>query len=738
MVKNKEKKIYSIPKKLRIIMLVFFFFFLLLIIRLFFLQFVQGADLREKMYNQLITSRVIDPKRGTIYDSTGRALAISAQVDTVSVNPQYIVAKKNGIINEAETTALKEKIAKCFSEIFELNYDETLSKLSSNSYVVTIAKKVEKDKIDKLKKWMEKDKIYSGINIDEDSKRYYPYENLASSLMGFCGDQNQGMEGIELQWNDVLTGTPGKIVTAQDAIQEFIPDNNQTYIPAENGSDITLTIDANVQSIVEKYLKQACIENKCGRGGTAIVMSPSTGDIIAMATYPDYNLNTPFDMPSHISEKEWKKMSADDRKNTLNSLYKNRTISDTYEPGSVFKILTASIALEENLVKDNNSKTYYCKGYQEVAGQKIYCATKSGHGSQTLRDALANSCNPAFIQIGQKIGASIAYRYYDAFGLFDKTGIATAGETNYHPFWKLENVGPMELATMSFGQRFKITPLQMITAACTVANDGILMQPRIVKEIKNTETGAITTLDPVQVRQVISKETADTMMDMLEEVVTDGTGKYAKVKGYSIAGKTGTSEPDPNNKSEGYTASFLGISPTENPEIALLVALYDPKGPKGHHGSTVAAPVAGQILTEILPYLQIPSDSSSASDSGNTSNLPDVTNKTVAEAKKKLEKAGFACSTSAEDTDIVTEQFPVKGTPLMKNAIVKLYTETENTRVSKKVPNLIGKSLSQAKKLLKEKNLNISITGSGSVVSQEPINGTTVEEGTVVKITLSK
>lgn len=734
--KSKVKKVYTIPNKLRIALLIFLILFFLLIIRLGFIQFIQGADLKEKMYNQLIKSDSISPKRGTIYDSTGKALAVSAPVDTVSINPKLIVVTEKNKINEEKTKTLKEKVAKAFSEIFELDYEETLEKVSRDTTFVTIARKMEKDKIDSLKAWMEEEDVYSGININEDTKRYYPYENLASSLMGFCNIDNQGIEGLEATWDDVLTGTPGKIVNARNAVQGYIPDENQTYIPAENGSDLTLTIDANIQSIVEKYLKQACIENKCDRGGNVIAMNPKTGDILAMATYPDYDLNNRLSMPSYLDEKTWNDMSLEEQSTTLNSLYKNRAISDTYEPGSVFKIITAAIALEENLATPDQADVYTCKGYQTVSGVKMNCAVTSGHGNQSLRQALANSCNPAFMQLGAKIGAKTAYRYYDAFGFFNKTGIATSGETGYTIFWDLDNVGPIETATMSYGQRFKITPLQMITAACAIANDGILMQPRIVKEVKNTDTNAVTTIDPVQVRQVISKETASTMMDMLETVVTTGTGKKAQVKGYSIAGKTGTSEPD-YAKDEGYTASFLGISPTENPEIVLLVTLYAPKGLKGNHGSEVAAPVAAQILNEVLPYLQIPSDGSNET-SNKTITLPNVTNKTVGEAKKILERAGFVCSTSGNSSDIIKDQYPVKGSSLLKNSIVKLYTESEDTRISTQVPNLIGKNLSQVKALLKEKNLNVSITGSGTVVSQDPIENTSVQEGTIVKVTLSK
>ena len=732
------KKALTMSKKIRIAALIVLILMLLLVFRIAFIQFIQGSDLKQQMYNQLITNRTISPKRGTIYDSTGKALAISADVDTISIVPSSIVVydKANDKIDEEKTKNIKESLSKALSEIFELNYDETLEKVSSDSNYITIARKVEKDKVDKLKEWMKKEEFYSGINISEDTKRYYPYNNLASSLIGFCGTDNDGLEGLEKAWDDVLTGTPGKVTTAQDAIQEFIPDNNQTYIPAENGSDITLTIDANIQSIVEKYLKQACIDNKCTRGGNVIAMDPKTGDILAMATYPDYNLNTPFEMPASVTEKTWKSMTSEEQYNTIYELFRNRAISDTYEPGSVFKVITASIALEENLAIPDKADVYYCKGYQTVYGTTINCAYRIKHGHESLREAFAVSCNPAFIQISEKIGATTSYKYYNAYGFFEKTGINTVGEAD-SIFWKLNDVGPIELATMSFGQRFKITPIQMATAVCAVANNGVLIKPRIVKEIKNTDTGAITTINTAAVRQVISITNAETMMDLLETVVTDGSGKYAKIKGYSIAGKTGTSEPD-YNKNEGYTASFVAISPTENPELVLLVTLYDPQGPKGYSGNTVAAPVAAQMLKEILPYMQISTDNSESTSTTKTITLPNVTNKTVAEAEKLLKNAGFTVSTSASSTDIVTEQYPTKGYELVKGSIVKLYTETENTRVSKQVPDLTGKSLYQVKTLLKELNLNYSVTGSGTVVSQEPIANTSVEEGTIIKVTLGK
>ena len=732
---NKRKsKIINIAKpiaskKLLIIMLIAFFLFVLLLIRLAVLQFIQGSELKEAANRQQTTNRIISAKRGTIYDSTGKALASSVPVDTISINPDKIKDK------------YKEKVAKALSEIFELDYNETLSKVNSEKNVETIARKVEQDKVDKLEEWMKENKYYTGINIDEDVKRYYPYGNLASNLIGFCDTDNNGQEGIELKWNSVLSGTSGKMVTIENAVKELIPDKNESYIAAENGSNIVLTIDANIQTIAEKYLKQACIENDCKSGGNVIIMNPSNGDILAMATYPDYDLNSPR-TPNDSLSATWTTLSETEQLNSLYKMWRNKAVSDTYEPGSTFKIITAAIGLEENIVKTDTSGDFICNGYEMINGLKINCwKSVTTHGSQTLRQALMNSCNPALMQLGKRIGAKTLYKYYEAFGLFDKTGIATSGETNSY-FWDLENVGNIELATMSFGQRFRITPIQLITAVSSVSNNGVLVEPRLVKEVQNPDTGSSVTIEPNNVRQVISKDTANQLMGMLESVVTDGTGRYGQVKGYSVAGKTGTSEPDSSNENSMYVSSFVGISPVENPEVVVLVTLYDPKGPNGHQGGTIAAPVASQILSEVLPYLGVQSDDLSSEESTNqltTKTLPDVRNKTVAEAKKILEDAGFTCKISGTDTSlIVTDQVPKPGTSLITGSSVNIYSSGNEARVSQEVPNLKGMSYAQARNALKAKNLNIHVTGSGNVLSQDPMAGTSVEEGTVVNIVLTK
>ncbi|MGN1327254.1 MAG: peptidoglycan D,D-transpeptidase FtsI family protein, partial [Clostridia bacterium] len=547
--KKKEPKIDNKGKHLLWFAIIFFLILLLLVVRLFWIQFVDASTLKEKAYKQSTSNIVISPKRGTIYDSTGKALAVSSDVDTISINPSLIAVK-----NDSEATnALKEKVAKAFSDIFGLDYDETLVKVTSTNSIETIAKKVDADKVAELKQWMKDNDCYSGINIDEDTKRSYPYSNLASNLIGFCGSDNNGLAGIEYYWDKTLTGTPGKLVTSTDVTQESIPDTDEKYIAPENGSNITLSIDVNIQSIVEKYLKQAVEENDCKNGGSMILMDPSTGDILAMATYPDYNLNTPFE-PNEALLATWDTMTSEEKTNSLYKMYSNKVVNESYEPGSVFKIILAAIGLEENIVETDTAGDFYCSGSEQVADRTISCAKASGHGSQSLRNALENSCNPALIQLGQRIGIDTLYKYFSAFGLFEKTGIAVAGESSSQ-FHTISSVGPTELATMSFGQRFTITPLQMITAASAIANDGVLVKPRIVTKIENPDTGAITNIEVEEVRQVISSETAAKVRNMMESVVTDGGGQSGAVAGYSVGGKTGTSEPDPNHPEDGYVAS---------------------------------------------------------------------------------------------------------------------------------------------------------------------------------------
>ena len=575
--------------------------FVLLTARLFFLQIVDGNRLTTLAVEQQTTSEIINSKRGNIYDSTGLALARSEKVDTITINPTKIVKKKN-----SDTKAYKELVAKGFSEIFKLDYKETLAKVNSSASVETIIKKVEEDQVNKFKDWMKQNKISNvGINFDEDTKRYYPYNSLASQVIGVCGTDNQGLSGVEYSYDSILKGVSGQITTSTDAAKGEIPNTVESFVEAKDGYNLNLTIDVKIQGIVEKYLKKAAENNKCSRGGNCIIMDPSNGHILAMASYPYYDLNDPYTPTSYYAD-DWDKLSKEEKSQRIYSMWKVRSVSEMYEPGSVFKLITASTALEESITTVDKKGDFYCNGKQHVGDKDIACWSSVPHGSQTLTNALENSCNPALMQLGKRIGAKTLYKYYDAFGLFNKTNVGLSGEEK-GKFHELENVGPVELATMSFGQRFTITPLQMATALCAVVNGGYLIEPTIVKSMSNPDTGEVINTETKIVRQVISSQTSSQMRKIMQSVVINGTGKRAAVKGYSVGGKSGTSEPPVGNKKAGYVASFAAISPVENTKLVVLVTLYDPHG-SSHQGGTVAGPVAGQILSEVLPYLGIEPD----------------------------------------------------------------------------------------------------------------------------------
>lgn len=584
----------SSRKKMRNMLFICFLLILILLGRLGFIQFIRGEELSSMAYIQQTLDRNINPKRGTIYDATGKnILAVSSTVETVTVNP--------GNINQKD----KEKVAKELSELFDLNYDTVLKKVTKRSSIETIVKKVEKEKTDELRIWMQENNIITGINMDEDTKRYYPYNNVASQVIGFTGSDNQGLDGIEAKYNDELKGTNGKIERQTNAAGESLGD--EEYISAIDGNSLILTIDMTIQSIVEKYLEEACIDNVCTDGGSIIAMNPKNGDILAMATYPAYDLNSPYEPHTDEQKAEWKNLDSQDRTTAMQKMWRNKAISDTYEPGSVFKTITSSAALEEGIVTDIDKQGQFCcTGGIEVAGVRIKCwRYYRPHGSESLRLALMNSCNPVFIGLGQKIGVTKYYEYLRKFGLFNKTGIKLPGEAN-SIFIKEEKAGPVELATISFGQRFEITPLQMVTAVSSIANKGTYIKPRIVKSIINSETGEKTDMPIETGEQIISKENAEKVLSMMNSVVSEGTGKNAKVEGYQVGGKTGTSEDGVNTGK--YVTSFCGVANTDDPQIVLLITLYNPTGEGGHQGGGVAAPVGGKILSEVLPYLDSKAD----------------------------------------------------------------------------------------------------------------------------------
>lgn len=673
--------------KVKSFLIIILLFIIALIVRIVFLQFVDGSRLQTLASSQQTLTETLKAKRGNIYDATGQALAMSYSSDKVYFDPSDIVddnreiiaqnlsnilelnydellekmtsaknmiliasnveqtkansltdwkesfkkSQQTGISYTTDTVSLdpskmnlsnKEIIARNVASILNLDYNELLSQISTNEKKFVVSSNVDSKKITEIRNWNNNIKE-TGISIEESTSRAYPSKNLASTVIGFVGSDNQGLSGIEYYWDSILSGTAGKSVSLKDASQSEIANSQKTYIAAENGYDITLTIDSNIQSIVEKHLAEAVVEYGCDSGIT-IGMDPSTGKILAMADYPNYDCNNPNSPNSSLAE-IWDSLSDADKTTAKYAMWKPKAVTDLYEPGSIFKIITSAIALEENIIDTDTYVDYlYCNGSVKFEGaEKPVSCWKAYpyHQAQTLRFALEHSCNPAFMQLGTHIGKTLTYKYYDAFGFFGKTGISLSGEPKSGIFYDINKIKPIELAIMSFGQRFTITPLQMITAASALANDGVLLQPQIVEKITNADNGEVTTFEAKKVRQVVSKETADKVTSMMESVVTDtangATGSKVAVNGYSIGGKTGTSEPI-NGSSDGYVASFLAISPVENTKIVLLVILKNPVG-KLHNGGQIAAPTASKMLSEILPYMNVESGNKD-NDTSNISN----------------------------------------------------------------------------------------------------------------------
>ena len=646
-------------KKMRNSLFVVFIVLILLIVRIGYIQFIQGSQLRELAYEQQTLDRYINPKRGTIYDATGKnILAVSSTVESVTVNPVNIEKKD------------KEKVAKALAEILELDYENILKKVNKRISIETIAKRVDKEKTDKLRVWMDENNIKNGINIDEDTKRYYPYGTFASQFIGFCGSDNQGLDGIEARYDEVLKGKRGTIKRHSDAKGGEIGTEGESYTSAINGNDIILSIDFSIQSIAEKYLKEACIDNKCTDGGNIVIMNPKTGDLLAMATYPNYNLNEPYEPYTDELRSTWDAMEQAEKTKSLQAVWRNKAIADTYEPGSVFKLITASASLEEGITDTDKAGEFCCSGGIEVAGVRIKCwRYYRPHGPESLRQALMNSCNPVFIGLGQKLGVEKYYSYLEKFGLLEKTGINLPGEAK-GIFLAKEKAGPVELATISFGQRFEITPIQLVTAVSSIANGGTKIKPRVVKQIINSQTGEKKELPVETTGEVISKETSEKVLSMMESVVAEGTGKNAKVAGYRIGGKTGTSEDGVNTGK--YVTSFCGVAPIDDPQVVVLVTLYNPTGEGGHQGGGVAAPVGGQIFSEVLPYLEVNQGNQDEVEVKEEVTIPDITGMSIQEAEKLLKENGLFLKINNETEEIdkingvVQNQIPQPGIVVFK------------------------------------------------------------------------
>lgn len=691
---------------------------------------INGEENRLKAERNQLSDTQIAAERGTIYDSNMNVLAKSASAWLVYINPSQI-----------KNDTQKELVVNGLSQILGVDADSVRTKAEkTKTGYQKIAGEVETDVKEALEAYIDENKdnkLSTIIGIDPDTKRYYPYSSFASTIIGFTNSDDQGVGGIEMQYDDDLTGVSGRIITAKNAQQGSMSSDYETTYDAKPGESLVLTIDEVIQYYLEQGLEQALVDTGA-KYAYGIVMDTDTGAILGMTSKPDFDLNNPRKI-SNAALSETIAAITDDTQRaqaTTNALYaqwRNRTISDTYEPGSVFKTIVVSAAFEEGVVDLNT--TYTCTGGIQVADNYQRCWKAGGHGHETLTQGLMNSCNPFFITIGQSLGKERFYKYFEAFGLTEKTGIdlpaeakPVAGKT-YHA---LESMGISELSSSSFGQTFQVSPIQMITAVNTIANGGKLMQPYVVDSKLDSDGNVVYKTTPTVKRQVISEKTASTVADMMEQVVSIGTGKNAYVAGYHVAGKTGTSE---KIGIEGaYIASFAGFAPADNPEISILIAIDEPTG--DHGGSTVAAPITGMLLEKILTYLNVEPQYEDDELSSISSVAPSLVGKTVGDAKVAASKFTVKVVGSGEK---VLSQTPAAGQQMRSGGVIVVYTEENAAKQTATVPNLCNMSMSQANSAAVNAGFNIRLSGttnSGEVLSyKQSVNaGEEAEIGSVITV----
>ena len=735
------------------------------IVRLAFLQLVQGEELQRRAVEQQLSDTTISAKRGTIYDANGKVLAQSASVWRVVMAPAYFD-------NDEERRFVASRLA----SILKLNEEDLFEDTKQETYYVSVKRKIESEQKEEILKLQQeiKDKYNKSniISLLDDYKRYYPHSDLASSVIGFTGSDDQGLWGLEYQYDDVLTGTPGRIITARNGIQTEMPFDYNQNIDAIDGNSLMLTINSVVQSVVEKYMKQAIIDHAVHERGVCIIMDVNTGEIPAMATVNGFDLNDPFEItdeqkdeikginneyliehgytedPSTLSKKERSKLieqaKGEAESAALAKNWRNKAISDTYYPGSVFKMITLSMALEEGVVDKDDR--FQCNGAMEVYEKTIHCHNTAGHGTETYQECLWNSCNPGFIQIGAKVGEEKFWNYYQAFGFSEKTGIDLPGESEDQFFdWQGEEgaMSPVDLAVASFGQNFSITPIQMITAAAAVCNGGKLVQPHVVKQILDKDGNVIQNISTEPKRQVISKGVSDEMRDILEQNAIHGSGKNGYVAGYRVGGKTGTSEKLIDVNGDGvddYIASFCGFAPANNPKYAALVFFDAPLG-GNYYGSAVAAPVFASVMSEVLPYLEVVAQYTDEELANIDTTTGAYTGLSVSEATKTAQSDGFNVTVKGEGSTVVSQN-PITGSLIPMGGTVVLYTDTESSAEQVMVPNFVGFSVSDVNYIASFYGLNASVTGTVSStdsvsVSQSVPEGTMVAPGTVISVTFS-
>ncbi len=736
------------------------------IVRLVWLQIINQEFYEKRALESQTLDVTIHPTRGTIYDTNGKPLAISAATEMLILNPRQLAPEKSSGLSEAERTLLALEPDKSYkltdaqravikqyrSQLIlqelpglltELDTEKLKNQLEKDSAYQEVMRGIEKDQADLIRRFMSDNKLSGTLYFTDDSTRYYPYGSFLSHVLGCVGVDEQGLTGLEKKYEDVLTGTPGRAVALTDARDNALTEDYELYYPAEEGQSLVLTIDEVLQHYLEKNLEIAYNDNQVQGSAIGLVMDVNDGGILAMASYPDFDPNDPFTLSATvqaevdaIADPEQRSTA---RSNAVYEQWSNKCVSFLYYPGSTFKIITTAAALEEGLVSEGSQ--FYCSGSLMVDGwnKPINCWKRQGHGAQNLRNVLENSCNPAIMNIGFSLGQKTFTEYVEAFGLRDKSGVELTGEAV-----GLYNMkSNVDLAVYSFGQNFSLTPLQMITAVSAVANGGTLLEPHIVKEVLNADGTVAQSHQRTEVRQVISRETSDLMRDMLESVVKIGTGKNAYIAGYRVAGKTGTTENIQRQNETGedvYVTSFVAFAPADNPQIAVLVLMDEPT--VGNiSGGLNTAPIVRRFLEEALPYLDIDPIYTEAEQSAKSVVMPDLTGMTFSDAEAALKKLGLTCASQGSDAK-VTDQIPAANATVAGNTKAVLYLGGAKPEKQLAVPDLTGKSLSQARTTLQNMGLYIRVAGGVSegtqtVTKQDIAADTQVAYGAVITVETS-
>lgn len=646
-----EKPSIFMKKKLLFVLFSIQLFVLVLIGRVIYIQTVKADELQKMAYEQQTRDRLISPDRGSILDRNGTGIAVTETVNAISVIPAQIKDK--------------DYVSKYLSEVLGMEYDEVFEKVNQKVALVRIKTKVDSEIAMEIRK-----KDIEGIVVDEDVKRIYPYSNIASQVIGFVGKDNQGIIGLEAKYDEYLKGEEGKILTLTDS-KGLEVDSTQERIAPIDGYNLVTSIDIIIQQYAEQTIKKA-VESKKAQKGIIIVLNPQNGEIYAMANYPNFDLNNPFVINDPELLSIWDTLSEKEQNDALNQMWRNTAINDTYEPGSTFKTVTSAASLEEGVVTPESA--FFCNGYHIAGDRMIKCwRYPRTHGAQTFVQGVQNSCNPVFMELGERLGAEKFYEYMDKFGFNEKTGIDLSGEA-VGIMHKLENVGPVELATMSFGQSFQITPLQLLRAVSSMVNGGYLITPHIGCKITDNEGNVIKELEYGENEKILSDKTSEQMKVILESVVSEGTGNKAYIPGYRIGGKTATSEKLPRRSGK-YIASFLTFAPAENPQVMAIVLIDEPQGT--YYGGTVAGPVMQELLLNILPYMGIePVYSEKEKELPETvkNTVPDISNLSLADAKNILKESNIEFEIQGEGEN-VTKQFPPAGETINIDSKVIIYTQ---------------------------------------------------------------